>query len=330
MYKTAKPMFLIAETPIHAGSGSDLGYIDNPIQREKHTGYPKIESSSLKGAIRQAFESKIPKLDFMKPIVFDSDAMKIHRVFGLDDDGYSTKAENGQKSEKDKLHDAFGEQKDFAGAIGFTDARILLFPVKSLKGTFAYVTCPRVLAKFKKEMEEICKVETDFEVPMITDAQVTIGCNLMLTANSNQIQLDEYIYTVEKKNDVKDDINKIVKFIAENVFPNSLTVADITQNLVIVSNDDFADFVKFGTEVSTRIKIDNETGTVKDGALFTVEYLPTETVMYSLVMFSPEFRKAGMNVGEVESFFIYKPTYFQLGGDATLGKGIFNLIYKEV
>ncbi|MBK9462153.1 MAG: hypothetical protein IPN94_22720 [Sphingobacteriales bacterium] len=30
------------------------------------------------------------------------------------------------------------------------------------------------------------------------------------------------------------------------------------------------------TEVITRTKIDNETGTVEDGALFTEEYLPTE------------------------------------------------------
>ncbi len=47
-------------------------------------------------------------------------------------------------------------------------------------------------------------------------------------------------------------------------------------------HDDFKNFVKMFTEVITRTKIDNIKGTVKDGALFTEEYLPAETVMYSL------------------------------------------------
>ena len=56
MYQSFKSLFFICETPLHAGSGSDLGIVDLPIQREKHTGFPKVESSSLKGAIREAVE----------------------------------------------------------------------------------------------------------------------------------------------------------------------------------------------------------------------------------------------------------------------------------
>ena len=58
MFKQAKPLFLIVETPLHAGSGSDLGIVDLPIQREKHTDYPKIEASGLKGAIRETFRTQ--------------------------------------------------------------------------------------------------------------------------------------------------------------------------------------------------------------------------------------------------------------------------------
>ncbi|MEW5822118.1 MAG: RAMP superfamily CRISPR-associated protein, partial [Cyanobacteriota bacterium] len=56
MYKQAKPFFMIVQTPLHAGSGQDLGIVDQPIQRERHTSFPKIEGSSLKGAIREVFE----------------------------------------------------------------------------------------------------------------------------------------------------------------------------------------------------------------------------------------------------------------------------------
>jgi len=58
MFQISKPLFLICETPLHAGSGDSLGIVDLPIQREKHTSFPKIEASSLKGALREAFEEE--------------------------------------------------------------------------------------------------------------------------------------------------------------------------------------------------------------------------------------------------------------------------------
>ena len=61
MFKRAKPLFLIVEPPLHAGSGSDLGIVDLPIQREKHTDYPKIEASGLKGSIREIFDAQKDK-----------------------------------------------------------------------------------------------------------------------------------------------------------------------------------------------------------------------------------------------------------------------------
>ena len=62
------------------------------------------------------------------------------------------------------------------------------------------------------------------------------------------------------------------------------------KDLVVLSDDDFGDFVHLSTEVITRIKINNETGTVQDGALFTEEYLPSETILYSLALTTPVFR----------------------------------------
>jgi len=46
--------------------------VDLPIQRESHTGFPKIEASSLKGAIRQSFEDCAQNDEDKKkvPIVF--------------------------------------------------------------------------------------------------------------------------------------------------------------------------------------------------------------------------------------------------------------------
>jgi CRISPR-associated protein Cmr4 len=304
MYKSTQPLYFITESPLHAGSGNDLGYIDLPIQRERHTGYPKVESSGVKGAIRQAFEA-----------VKEIDLEKLQRVFGYDGDGLS-----------DDVAEKFGDKKDFAGALGFSDARTLLFPVKSLKGTFAWVTCHQVLAKFRTELKELCGEEDLFTLPESTGVAST---TLYLSSNTHKIQLEEYIYS---DLEVKKDITDIAKWMAENVLDQSLPYWQnkIKENLVVLPEDDFADFLKFSTEVHTRIKIDNETGTVKDGALFTEEYLSSETVMYSLAMFSPEFKKDGMQLNEVRRFFNdHKPDYFQMGGNSSIGKGIIRLTTKN-
>src|SRR5690625_3239744 len=103
MYSQAKPFLLHAITSVHAGSGSEIGIVDLPIQREKHTNYPKIEASTLKGAIRSHIEANL-----------DSDELSdFELVFGS----------------KPTSHD----ENVQASAIAFSDARILLFPVRSLK-----------------------------------------------------------------------------------------------------------------------------------------------------------------------------------------------------
>ena len=86
--------------------------------------------------------------------------------------------------------------------------------------------------------------------------------------------------------------------------------------------------INLSTEVITRTKIDNETGTVEGGALFTEEYLPAESIMYSLLLATDEFtNKLGkMEAQDVVNFFNEKIAQregiVQIGGDATLGKGI--------
>jgi|GEM_PF-6268950 len=72
MYKLAKPLFVHCQSPTHVGSGSDLGLVDLPIQRESHTGFPKIEASSLKGAIRENFEESDVLIE-IPPFPYDWD-----------------------------------------------------------------------------------------------------------------------------------------------------------------------------------------------------------------------------------------------------------------
>src|SRR5205823_6002920 len=42
---------------------------------------------------------------------------------------------------------------EFAGALSVTDARLAAFPVRSLKGVFAWVTCPTVLDRLARDAD---------------------------------------------------------------------------------------------------------------------------------------------------------------------------------
>ncbi|MCX7999852.1 MAG: hypothetical protein N3A69_13025, partial [Leptospiraceae bacterium] len=84
------------------------------------------------------------------------------------------------------------------------------------------------------------------------------------------------------------------------------------------------------------------TGTVQEGALFTEEYLPQDSILYSLAFFSKPFGNYNSNGGKYENLipneeaalgffiqYIKNTPVFQAGGNATLGKGILRIQLLE-
>lgn len=323
MYKLAKPFFIVVETPLHAGSGQDLGIVDMPVQRERHTGFPKIEGSGLKGSIREVFEG-LRDIETSKWHA-ENIYKKLKEIFPNIDEEWKIK-ENGTKFEE-AISLAFGPENGdaHAGALGFTDARLLLFPVKSMKGVFAWITCPKVIARFIEDLR-LCKdsgaIKEHFWDNKNIPSKNTVA-NLGELGIKGKIILEEYAF------DVKQD--ETTKQFAENL-SKLLGIKEIKDKFVVLSDDDFRDFVNLSTEVITRTKIDNETGTVQSGALFTEEYLPAETVLYSLTLTTPIFNKDkgifkakdGKKEEELVMDFFEKgiPEVIQIGGNATIGKGI--------
>ncbi len=326
MFKLAKPLFLICETSLHAGSGSDLGIVDLPIQRERHTDFPKIESSSLKGGLREAFEEPV-------------NAGKTFKVGKKDVTSSSLQAKTSDEYQE-AIDLTFGKEdagdKAYAGALGFTDARLLLFPVKSMKGVFAWITCPKALQQLQNDLKLCNGIQMDWAVP---DAPILpSGCQLFVSEKQDKIVLEEYTFAIAAEADKDGNCSKLAKWLSERLFPQKEQVYDywrekIKTDLVVLDNDDFRDFVMLSTEVITRTKIDNATGTVARGALFTEEYLPSESVLYSLVLASPIFKERDEDKGifkhsNKEEELVWEffkgglPDVIQLGGNATIGKGI--------
>ena len=303
MFKKALPFFIYVITPLHAGTGQELGIVDLPIQRERHTGFPKIEASGLKGSIREVFKENNKKVKVGNKEVSINDKITIDLIFG---------------PEAEVSH---------AGALGFTDARILFFPVKSMKGVFAHITCPEILKRFKEEMtiagKEIKINEQKINIDAIPENSYPENDPEILV--SNKVILEEYTFEVEPNKDLKLFADWLVQ---------KTDIEEIPQKIVVLSDDDFKDFVHLSTEVITRIKIDNATGTVQTGALFTEEFLPAETLLYSLALASPIFKEKPEEKGifnqdgkdETELVLAFfkagRPEVMQIGGDATIGKGI--------
>jgi CRISPR-associated protein Cmr4 len=309
MYRKAKPLFLFCETPLHVGTGSDLGIIDLPIQRERHTGFPKIESSSVKGSLREAFERNHNQ----HPVSGAGYQELVHRTFGFD---------GSNEHELTKEGNFFAEKKsrEFTGCISVTDARLILFPVKSQTGVFAWITCPRVANRFINEIREYCPEIDTTALDYVSEN--TTGMKSTVRLGNGEVALEEYVFPGI---DESKKVEQLGAFLAGNLFnnPEDYWAAKLSKDIVVLTDDDFADFVQFSTEVITRNKIDNETGTVTDTALFTIEFLPSESLLYSLVMFAPEFRKNGLTQDDVTKFFnLNQPAVFQIGGNASLGKGI--------
>ena len=334
MSSTTNIFCIKALTSLHAGSGNDLGVVDLPIQREKHTTFPKIESSSLKGSLREALESITidKKANISKDLIeslikndenFDVNLLgklnyntALQYVFGYDEDGLGK-----------NVKEHFNDNTEFAGAINFTDARILFFPIKSARNVFAYATCPYVLERFSKDAKIAGKQVniTNFDV---RDGNAIVHKDSKLLVNGAVI-LEEYTFTATIDDTIK---NQLV----------TLKISkEIIDRLIVLSDNDFKDFVNLSTEVITRTKINNSTGTVQPGALFNEEYLPAESVLYFITIANNIFKKddklkifktQNQKENELVMNFFEKalPEFVQIGGNATLGKGIVNINKMEL
>ncbi|MCS7202817.1 MAG: type III-B CRISPR module RAMP protein Cmr4, partial [Dictyoglomus sp.] len=140
-----------------------------------------------------------------------------------------------------------------------------------------------VLERFKKDLK-LAGI-TDFNFSDFQNLQNTIP-NTSNIEISSKIVLEEFTFEVIKDQNT----TKLAEWLSDNIFPNDSSYQfwrdKLKKDLVILSDDDFKHFVKSSTEVITRTKIDDVTGTVQSGALWTEEYLPQDTIMYSIVVFS--------------------------------------------
>ena len=276
-------MFIHALTGLHPGSGIALGVVDLPVQRERHTNWPIVPGSSLKGVMR---------------------AESVRRAGGEADE--DTLAAFGPKPT---------DAHDHAGAVSFSDARILAFPVRSLTGVFAWVTCPAVLVRLARDLAVIGAGLPEFPSPA-RDAVACADASPLL-ASDGRVMLEEFEFT---RNGGADDI---ADWIASRAVRDEGTADRLRSHLAVLHDDDFTHFARNATEVAARVGLDYELKTVRPGALFYEEHLPPETLFYTLVTAS-ESRRPTRRASAEEVMSQLKsraPSVLQIGGGETVGKG---------
>jgi CRISPR-associated protein Cmr4 len=276
-------LFIYTETSLHAGVGSTVSAIDLPIQRERTTQFPIVQGSGIKGALRS------------QVIDADSKTVQVEAVFGAD-----TRSE-----------------AKFAGAVSVGDARIVLFPVRSLAGVFAYITCPAVLARVGRDVPSFPRLDVN---PKTEEAFVPDGSGV--TA-SGKVVLEEFSFSAK----ATAPAGSIAKWLSENAFPAGEEYAywraKVQNSLVILPDDAFRDFVQNSTEIVTRVRLDSAKKTVQEGALWTQEALPSDVLLMSAVIVRNARNGSSGTAKEVAKWLTENiPARIQLGGDETTGQGM--------
>lgn len=297
---TTRLLYLFTRTPLHVGAGASVGAIDQPIQRERHTGFPIIPASSLKGSFADQWNDMLEDQSGKRVRGTSTAAW----LFGSDD------ANNAA-----------------AGSLLFSEARLLAFPIRSARGSYAWITSQLLLQRAKRdgvftdaaaeEIKNLKEPEDKQDKAYAIFQQDPLG----LGGDKKQIVLEEYCFHRNEQ----EFPSKLAKALAVLV-PDEL-FKSITERLVLVSNGMMSHFVTTACEVAQHVRISDETGTAEGTGLFNQENVPADTLFYSVLSAtagrSASFKdkKPEDSLNEFANKLTAANHVFQFGGDASTGLG---------
>lgn len=304
---------LYTRTPLHVGSGTSVDVVDLPIMRERITGFPVIPASSLKGVLLQHARETFEAGNYARSNQGIPDAAKL--LFGAVDG-------EGEK------------QRSTAGCVQIMEAKLLAFPVRSLAGCFAWITCPAALHRFQRDTGLLRHADgKTLPLPQPDRDKVIAGSDLTV---GGQAVLEEFALDLERPLKPDTDDRLLCQKLA-GLTKDPLWTDRLNKRLALVHDENFQHFVTTCTEVVARIKIDPAKRTVDGGALFNQENVPCEALFYSvLTVLLPRrdtgerdpakaLEAAGRLLGELlpdGEDPQTPPPILQIGGDETTGHGL--------
>ncbi len=202
-----------------------------------------------------------------------------------------------------QVEDIFGEQNR-AGAVAVTDARLLLLPVRSLNGHYKWVTCPYLLERYARDRELVGMPVGLPELSSLENGRAAV------VQGQGQLLLEELSF------DLIDGLE--LASVCEAIKPlirHASVQERLAGGLVVVNDDEFAYFARYGLAVSARNVLDDDKKTSEN--LWYEETLPPDSLFYALLLARPG--KEGV-LADLAQVFSGRP-YLQVGGNETVGQG---------
>lgn len=271
-------LLIHALSPVHAGTGHSPGAIDLPIARDKATGFPILPGSGIKGAMRSHLTRTAPN--------------DVKSVFGPDTTGAS----------------------EHAGGLWVGDANLVALPVRSVVGTFAWVTSPFLLGRFFRDASE-----AGMKPPGLPQGPPIAGCQTAKQAKlkeGNKVYFEDLDFAVDEN----DAVGVIADWLGQHFFDTDFWRLRFRERFCIVNDDVMSYLAQHGTDIVNRIRLENDTKTVAKGALWSEESLPTETLLAAHVVVAPN-DKTKSAADLKTTLRSYGSRTLQLGGDSTVGRG---------
>ena len=300
-------LFFYTETPLHVGCGEGLGAVDLPIQRERISDLPVVPGSGIKGALRELFRGK---------------------NHGDTLDLFGPEAPDPKKNE--------GEEPKYAGALTLTDARLLLLPIRTVYGGWAWATSPMLLERLARDLEiagHSRPLWADLKPPAPTNKDEDRDALALCFADSPAIAPDGALLledTLYRTSPAPKEAGAALLRDLEAALPREESYGPtrrrLADQLVLLTDAELKHWARHGTEVMTRVRISEETGTVAKGALWTEESLPSESLLWSLALVSDSRKpREGQNRPRAELLRALDQGLGRrvfLGGDRTIGRGL--------
>ncbi|MBE3588399.1 MAG: type III-B CRISPR module RAMP protein Cmr4 [Thermoanaerobacteraceae bacterium] len=204
--------------------------------------------------------------------------------------------------DNEKVYEAFGRQEN-AGAVAVTDARLLLLPVRCLSGHYKWVTCPYLLERYCRDGELAAVPITMPALPPHPEP------GQALAAGEGRLFLEELSFDI-----VTTDMSELAGAIAP-LIPHQAVRERLSGSLVVISDDEFAYFARYGLAVNARNVLNDDTKTSEN--LWYEETLPPDSLFYALLL-----ARAGKEGALVSLAGIFKERpYLQVGANETVGQG---------
>lgn len=271
-------LYVHALSPVHMGVGQGAGVIDLPVIREKTTRWPYLPGTGVKGVLRDACR----------------DEARIVEIFGPEPNNVD----------------------EGAGGIAFPDLHLLCWPVRSARGSFAWVTSLHAVNRWLRDSGTASVTLPDGKHDVADDTIL-----LSSTAAQKRLECGDAIRLEDRLLkpvvDEGDWIAGIFDQIATACFDDDYWREFFLERVGLVSDDAFTYFTVTATEITAHNRIDDQRKVVAKGQLWWEEAVPAESIFAGPI--TPVRQDADELIDIVRQ---RTGEPLQMGGNASVGRGI--------